>query len=315
MDLRDEKKIIAIPFAYNDKMQTGENIQKQNKNLEVYLKNVAVSTISAKHYNPRTDVALVTNLERTALPNWFVDLLNDQGVLILTYPFDCFLFGEQYKWGLAFYKICALKHLVEESVYNKICYFDADVYIQNSCEPIFTECDENIMLFDIEHGLNDEHYLNLLEEFRSFDSEIGLITHWGGEFFAATKDNAEMIVSEMLQIYEGMLEKGILTSHGDEYILSLAANRHREKIKNSAAYIYRYWTGARFRLVSTNYVNNSVCILHLPAEKEKGITKIFDQYIAKNKIPKNSTVWKICRISQVPIIDRLVALVDRYIRR
>ena len=41
-----------------------------------------------------------------------------------------------------------------------------------------------------------------------------------------------------------MLQKNFITTKGDEFILSLAANEMRESIKNAGAYIYRFWTGA-----------------------------------------------------------------------
>ena len=38
--------------------------------------------------------------------------------------------------------------------YESICYMDTDVYIQGSFDAIWTECRQNIMLYDINHGLN-----------------------------------------------------------------------------------------------------------------------------------------------------------------
>lgn len=77
------------------------------------------------------------------------------------------------------------------------------------------------------------------------------------------------------RIYEEMVRKEFKTSKGDEFILSLAANEMKEIIKNAGAYICRCWTGLDFWLVSTCYEYNKVLILHLPAEKEKGLLKLY----------------------------------------
>lgn len=45
----------------------------------------------------------------------------------------------------------------------------------------------------------------------------------------------------------------------------------KEIIKNTGVIICEFWTGIRFCLLSTYYEYNKVLILHLPAEKEKGL--------------------------------------------
>lgn len=90
-----------------------------------------------------------------------------------------------------------------------------------------------------------------------------------------------------------MLQKNFITTKGDEFILSLAANEMRESIKNAGAYIYRFWTGAGFRLISTCYEYNRITILHLPAEKEQGMLKIYDKYIKIGKIPVDEKFGKL----------------------
>ena len=44
--------------------------------------------------------------------------------------------------------------------YESICYMDTDVYIQGSFDAIWTECRQNIMLYDINH---EQHHAGLTE--------------------------------------------------------------------------------------------------------------------------------------------------------
>lgn len=95
--------------------------------------------------------------------------------------------------------------------------------------------------------------------------------------------------------------KKFQTSKGDEFIVSLAADEMPECIKNAGAYIYRFWTGATFRLVSTCYEYNKVLILYLPAEK--GMLRLYSNYIRKGKMPSEQKVWKICRLKHRTFLD------------
>lgn len=52
--------LICIPFAYEENMNSGVNVSIKGKGkIEIYLKNACVALISAKYYNPDSDVALV----------------------------------------------------------------------------------------------------------------------------------------------------------------------------------------------------------------------------------------------------------------
>lgn len=188
---------------------------------------------------------------------------------------------------------------------ESICYMDTDVYIQGSFDAIWTECRQNIMLYDINHGLNTRDYVLLCDEIESYCGQRKLITHYGGEFFAASAENAKAFVDTCEQVYYEMLQKNFITTKGDEFILSLAANEMRESIKNAGAYIYRFWTGAGFRLISTCYEYNRITILHLPAEKERGMLKMYDKYIKNGKIPVDEKVWETFRLNRIPFFDKI----------
>lgn len=51
-----------------------------------------------------------------------------------------------------------------------------------------------------------------------------------------------MFMSECQQVYAQMTKADFKTTHGDEFIISLAAVKFN--VKNAGAYIYRFWTGS-----------------------------------------------------------------------
>jgi hypothetical protein len=260
------------------------------------MKNCCVASISArKHCGENTDVAVVSNVE---IPALYRDLLTQNGVQVITFPFDEFCFNSEYSWSLAFYKLCALSKAVKNLEYDYYAYLDTDVYVQGSFDNIWNECDYNIQMYDINHGLGNANYNRVLNEIKRFDKSLqGGITHYGGEFYAGNAENSRLFVAECMTIYEQMLERDFHTSQGDEFISSIAAYRLRNRVKNAGAYVYRYWTGT-FRLVSTNFKYNPVIVLHCPAEKNTGIITVFDKYICKGKMPSNRAVYRLLHLNK-----------------
>lgn len=287
--------IILIPFAFLKSYSGGVNLKGSDNKQDLYLKNCCVSCVSAKkNAGEDTDVALVTNL---AVPEKYGDILKMAGVKIFKYDFDHFNFNGTYDWALAFYKLNALYHAVKELDYDNYAYLDSDVYVQGSFEDVWKECSKKIMMYDICHGLQVEDYQRFLKETNDFLDEESLgLTHYGGEFFAANKENAQAFVEECISIYEEMMQKSFQTSMGDEFISSLAAARLADRVRNAGAYIYRFWT-RRFHLMSTNYEYNPVTVLHVPQEKDFGMLKIFDRYVDHGKLPSKKKVWQLLHLS------------------
>ncbi len=299
----NKKNLICIPFAYKDGMNSGVNISGGGKKLEIYLKNASVALVSAKQFNSDCDVAFATNLKEKELPNEFLKILREWDIQVLEIPYNEFEFPGDYTWSLAFYKLCVLKR-ISEMKYMSVCYLDTDVYIQGNFEAIWRECEQNVMLYDINHGLNTDDYISLCDEVEEFYGNRKLITHYGGEFFAASSSNAKEFVNVCEQVYSKMLEKDFRTTKGDEFILSVAAENMKASIKNAGAYVYRFWTGASFRLVSTCYEYNRIIVLHLPAEKEHGMLKMYDHYIRRGIVPSDKNAWRIFRLSKMPLADQ-----------
>ncbi len=315
LSLEPNRNIIFVPFAYLEKSQTGTNISQKERTLEIYLKNASVALISARLQNPACAVALVTNLPKENIDNKFLNLFQKYAIEIVYAPFDEFLFGETYRWGLAFYKLCALEHLLVEGKYESYCWLDADVFVQGSFDAIWEEAKHSILLYDINHGLNTKNYRVLCDEVHAFTRSEKYITHFGGEFFAGNYANAKIFIDEAKKVFKAMEDSAFETTKGDEFITSIVASTMPQLIKNAGAYIYRFWT-SRFRLVSTCYQYNKVLILHVPDEKEAGMLKLFDRYIGKRKKAKDKTVWRLLGISHPHYIALLkMKIVGLFMKR
>ena len=113
------------------------------------------------------------------------------------------------------------------------------------------------------------------------------------------------------EIYQGMYDKNFVTSKGDEFILSLAADKLKAIIKNAFPYVCRFWTGASFRLVSTCYEYNRVTVLHMPAEKDHGMLKMYGRYISHGIVPDDQIVWRTFRLSRQSIVDKVLTCVNK----
>ena len=172
------------------------------------------------------------------------------------------------------------------------------MFLYKEISNIWIECSRKIMMYDICHGLQIEDYRNFIKETSAFlgHDTLGL-THYGGEFFAANRENTLSFIDECLKIYNRMISISFNAKSGDEFISSLAADCLSEKVRNAGAYVYRFWT-RRFHLMSTNYQYNSVIVLHVPQEKDYGMKKIFDNYVAKGTLPSRKKVWRLLHLSR-----------------
>lgn len=299
-------------------MRSGLNINSRlnpTQRMTMYLQNATTALVSAKHYNPEYDIALATNLQDKDIPQEFHDIFSHSGIKIFHIPFDEFRFADGVNWGLAFYKLCALYHLVNETNYQNFLYTDSDVYIQGRLAPVFDEARENILLYDINEGLNVPDYVRFLDEVANFYTDRKFVTRYGGEFFAANKHMASDFVNAAREIFNDIKSSGKSINMGDEVLIAITADKFRSSIRNAGSYIFCFWTG-QFRLVSTCYKYNAVTVLHIPSEKGSGLVKVYDRYISRGNIPANSTVWKVCRLSNgMTMKNRVKLFVKKFILR
>lgn len=288
------KKLIFLPYACDPRKNTGVNLDRREGAMDTYCQNFCVALVTLKQENPDCDVALVTNGE---LPGVYTELLKRKGILVLRQPYDTFVFPADYRWSLAFYKLCALDAMVKRGGYDFYCYLDTDVVANASMDPVWEECGNHILLYDVNHGLYDADYRGFLQEVADFTGEPSYITHYGGEFFAANAKNSALFIDNCRTVYERMRDCAFVTTKGDEFITSIAASRMGPGIKNAGAYIFRFWTGS-YRLISTVYRLEPIPILHLPVEKERGMLTLYRRYISRDRYPTRKQIYRCCHLSR-----------------
>ena len=308
-------KVIFVPYADIKGASYGLNTNKGERPREIYFKNVCVSLFSAKYYNPDADVALVTNID---LPEEYDSFLRLNSVKIIKAPFEKFKFDDQYPWCLAFYKLCALEFMVRNTKYDFFSYIDSDVYVQANFNGIWKECKYSALLYDLNNGFCEDFYEEFISTINDFTGKDENITHYGGEFFAANRANAEFFADKCEKIFEQLIDEKIIMTYGDEFIVTIAASQMKERIKNSGSYVFRCFIKP-FSGVKMYYpVNNSLTVLHLPFQKETGMIKLYDRYIKKGKLPKRKTLYKILKISHSPFkasLDELVILPEKIYKK
>lgn len=146
------KNLIFNAYCHIDKYASSVNIVK-NDTVNIYMKNICTSLFTAKINNPNDDVALITNID---IPNIYKEFLYKNKIIIIKCLFDSFKFSSEYKWSLAFYKLCALKYAIENLDYDNYLMLDTDTITIKKYDNIWEECKEKIMLLDINHSLDIE---------------------------------------------------------------------------------------------------------------------------------------------------------------
>lgn len=305
------KYLIMIPYAHISNMETGMNVanQKSDKQKELYLKNCCVALVSAKTHNPEADVAMVTNIE---VPEPYASILTKAGVAVIRVPFDKFNFGQQYTWGLAFYKLCAQYYLSHHTGYDAIACLDSDIYIQASFAPVWESLNTCGMYYRMGSGRPDSTASKIYGEAAAFRGTDEEFTHFGGEFFVASSENMRSITEKEEAVFEKMLESGFRVSTGDEFISSMVANDMQARIQLANEYIFRFWTGS-FRSISPAYKTTLIC-LHVPAEKASGMIRLFDRYISRGRIPSRECVWNVLHIPRRSIKETAKFMAKKIIK-
>lgn len=233
--------------------------------------------------------------------------------MVVIQEFDLFRFPNDYKWCLAFYKLCAIYHMAHEMSYEYYAYLDADIYVHSSFDQIFEECKDHILLYDTNQGLQVKSYCLFLKQIKDYFPKERMLTRYGGEFFAGNREQTLSFSETCLTIFNDMYTRSIETDYGDEFILALAAEKNKKMVKNAGGYVFRFWTGA-FRQVSTNYKYAPVVVFHVPAEKNRGMIVLYNRYIARGMIPKESILFRILHFKHRALKTTIHVMIDNIIR-
>jgi len=288
----DLSNLILNAFAYLPNFRGSENMiaVSSEKHIAKYLRLVAVSLISAKERNPECSVALVINVD---VPQEFSRLFSKWDIEVINCPFENFIFDASMKWSLAFYKLQALDYVVRNREFDNILLLDTDTYVAANLDCFWPECGEHVMLLNIRHSLDIPQARQMNREYQQLFLESAFLTNYGGEFVAGSRENLQTFMRVCSVIYERMVAQHVVTEHGDEFILSSAAEKVPGLIKDAGPYVYRYWTQS-FYLVSTNFQNNPVCVWHLPSEKSFALPRAYEYLKKHGRIPDSRRMQAWC---------------------
>lgn len=279
------KKLITVAFAYDKDSQTSPQLaaRADRNTIEYYLKNAFVCLKSCLEHNTDTDVMLVTNYD---MDEEFKGRFLQAGIKICKVPFDKYTYPTDAMWRLAYYKLCALEYVVNELSYDKYINLDTDVYCVDSLDDAWEEMESGIMLYNVGHRLSHKDRQDIIEMTEPYFSERRNVVHYGGEIVGGTRQMLADFMEKCHDIYDRTyktIKDAGIDNLGDEFILSIAASL--TKVREAAPYLFRYWTIPSFFLVSSNWRNNSVCLWHLPAEKKRGMIKLYKFFLKHNSFP------------------------------
>lgn len=303
-------KLIFCAYAEDNRKKSGENLAKERDVASIYWKNCIVALWSVKTAHPEVDVAVVTN---TIVPSEYLGLFKKKNIIVFHENFDTFTFEEEMRWGLAFYKLCALQKMIEKK-YEYYLMLDTDVYMQSRIDDLFEEMNYKVLLYDRHPRLSNLKEGKNNREIKEFTGRDDYITKWGGEFVAGKKDMLLKFIGECKCVYERMNAVGFHTNYGDEFIISLAANKLSVDIKNANGYMERYWTGT-FRYVNANYMYDAVSVLHVPAEKNDGMIKIYNCIRSKNDVPLVKNVHRLLHLKRPSIQTIMKMIIKKLIEK
>lgn len=282
------KRLIFNIFAYKEKYGVSGQLHYTSTNKkvsEIYYKNTYVSLWSIKANNPDVDVALFTNIDT---PEKWTDLYQQVGIEIIKVPFEKYTFPQNFSWALTAYKLNALEWAVENLEYDEYVFLDSDTITLDSLTPIWNELEHNtnsIMLYNVGHMYGHPHRQVILENYKMLYGKDEGIVHYGGEFIAGSKKMLVQYMREVSDVFRRIeaCEFNVHPDTQDETLISIGARNI--KILDAIPYMCRYWTDKTFYLVSTNWSNNPVLIWHLPAEKTRGILRVYNYVRRHNKLP------------------------------
>lgn len=288
-------ELIFSAYAYSGSMKSSVNVSDNADKISLYLKNAFVALTSAKTNNPQCDVALITNID---IPDNYKSLYSRFDILIFKRDFNDFVFDNEYTWGLAFYKLCAIDEAIKKG-YENYLIIDSDSYVQSPLDDLWTETKDNIMLYDINHRLSVKNCTNFNSEISLYTGIQKPLTNFGGEFIAGNRELLYRFITECKSIYDDMIEKNYRTSFGDEFIISIIAEKLRPVVKNAGGYVFRFWTG-NFYLSCTCYKYNPVSVFHVPAEKSKGMIRIYNYVVKHGRLPEAKKIYNILHLNKRP---------------
>lgn len=276
---------IVEAFAFDEKKKGGVNLDSAAGAYDKYLQCACVSLASLKRQNPDDEVVFATNME---IPASYRALLDGNGVSTRVVPFDDFVYPDDMQWGLAYYKLCALKNIVSGGSYDNVLLCDTDVWCQRPLTTFWKEVSGGgIFMIDLHSSLESDDRQGMMRDAnRLFGGGFEGAACWGGEVIAGRTADLAGFLGNLNATYRLTLEKEIFSPRGDEFLV-YASQNNGPAIRPANAYGRRLWTGRYF----TPARHEGLALLHLPAEKDHAFEKAYRK-LERGSLPANLTFLK-----------------------
>ena len=266
--------------------QFGNRVNDVDKGMELYLKNSYVCLKSVKLNNPEVKCILYMSFQ---LPSEWENRFIQIGVEIRYIEFGGYKIGEECNWGIVQFRYDVMKHLCDTlDDDDKVIMLDTDVVCVGSLEQAFSELDDRMCLYDVQHNLELIDRKNIIDNYQAIysNSDSYNLIHYGGEFIGGNGKLLRKLFAKSVEVMEASSKCDSLKNFNDEHITSIALDIMNDEIRvnNANAYLCRYWTCKCFYLASTNYKFNPVVLWHFPADKDRGMLYMYKYLITNDKM-------------------------------
>jgi hypothetical protein len=263
---------MEVAICFNPIFGDGVNFQKRRSastsNLEYYYKNICVAFESIRFFNPKNPLVLYTS---SAVPDRFVCILKSINVkTVFLEPKFIFPSLHPNRFAGSLYLLDCISKQTKSTL-----YLDPDVIcLTNLNEMEF--CEDRISVFDASKLVENIPSINRLKVFSQEQGceELPTDTYFGGEMIYLPQSQTEEVqvrISEVWRKNLKALKENSVHLETEEHVLTLALY----KIHNLTftKKINRIWTTRSYRNIPDNL--SELGLIHLPAEKDKGISQLF----------------------------------------
>lgn len=288
------KKYVINMLAKPEAITTSQmkSIANVDKAMEIYLKNSLTCLASLKIHNPDVECILFINFELSAA---WKEQFENFSIKTIFLEFGNFKIDEEFNWGIVQYRYDVMQYLSNNLLDDDcVIMLDTDIVCVGNLKNAFTEIEHSVLLYDVQLTLINENREKIIKNYlRLFPNDTHCeLTVRGGEFIGANGFNLRRLFEECKKIMSMSSTIDSLEDFNDEHITSIAIYRNWNTIpvNNANPYIFRYWTGLRFYLASTNWYYNKVVLWHVPAEKNAGMIWLYKKLSKNKRLPSDKKI-------------------------
>lgn len=254
----------------------------------IYMKIQVPFYTTFRHYNPNARLLFFSNLERSDLPYYLIDVLDRCDVEMVTISYTCRPpKGWFNAWMNQYYLydiLLSMESRMAEDDTLLVC--DADCLCRKPLDDLF----ENVRrhgsaLYDRYHPddleVNGTTKRQMAEVYEGCYGEKKCFSYYGGEFIALRGDAVKGINREfpILSRYNFSLPEGSARLHEEAHTLSVLAARLNLCNDTANRYVKRMYTSPNYNNVEEG--DENLAVWHVLSEKKTGLYRLY-RLIMKN---------------------------------